>query len=52
MIIFLLAPNDILTDWLTANCSPGTTTVYVDMDGVLTEYYQAVATYATKCWSS
>ena len=44
---FSFTPNDILTDWLTANCSPGTTTVYVDMDGVLTEYYQAVATYAT-----
>ena len=44
---FSFTPNDILTDWLTANCNPGTTTVYVDMDGVLTEYYQAVATYAT-----
>ena len=44
---FSFSPNDILTDWLTANCTPGTTTVYVDMDGVLTEYYQAVATYAT-----
>ena len=44
---FSFSPNDILTDWLTANCNPGTTTVYVDMDGVLTEYYQAVATYAT-----
>lgn len=44
---FSFSPNDILTDWLTDNCNPGTTTVYVDMDGVLTEYYQAVATYAT-----
>ena len=44
---FSFTPNDILTDWLTANCSPGTTTVYVDMDGVLTEYYQAIATFAT-----
>jgi hypothetical protein len=44
---FSFTPNDILTDWLTANCNPGTTTVYVDMDGVLTEYYQAVATFAT-----
>ena len=38
-------PNDRITAFLTANCIPGTTTVYVDMDGVLTEYYQAVATY-------
>jgi hypothetical protein len=44
---FSFSPNDILTDWLTANCNPGTTTVYVDMDGVLTEYYQAIATFAT-----
>ena len=44
---FSFTPNDILDEWLTANCNPGTTTVYVDMDGVLTEYYQAVATYAT-----
>ena len=44
---FSFTPNDILTDWLTDNCIPGTTTVYVDMDGVLTEYYQAVAAYAT-----
>ena len=44
---FSFTPNDILTDWLTANCNPGTTTVYVDMDGVLTEYYQAIATFAT-----
>ena len=44
---FSFTPNDILEEWLTANCNPGTTTVYVDMDGVLTEYYQAVATYAT-----
>ena len=32
---------------MTDNCTPGTTTVYVDLDGTLTEYYQAVATYAT-----
>ena len=44
---FSFTPNDIIDEWLTANCTPGTTTVYVDMDGVLTEYYQAVATYAT-----
>ena len=44
---FSFSPNDILTDWLTANCNPGTTTVYVDMDGVLTEYYNAIATFAT-----
>lgn len=40
-------PNDQITAFLTTNCIPGTTTVYVDMDGVLAEYYQAVATYAT-----
>ena len=39
--------NDQITAFLTANCIPGTTTVYVDMDGVLAEYYQAVAAYAT-----
>ena len=40
---FSFSPNDIIEEWLTANCTPGTTTVYVDMDGVLTEYYQKVA---------
>ena len=40
---YSFSPNDIIDEWLTANCSPGTTTVYVDMDGVLTEYYQRVA---------
>ena len=40
-------PNDRITAFLTANCIPGTTTVYIDMDGVLTEYYQAIAAYAT-----
>ena len=44
---FSFNPNDIITEWLTENCIPGTTTVYVDMDGVLTEYYQAVATFAS-----
>lgn len=44
---FSFTPNDILTDWLTDNCIPGTTTLYVDMDGVLTEYYNAIATFAT-----
>jgi len=44
---FSFSPNDILDAWLTANCNIGTTTVYVDMDGVLTEYYQAIATFAT-----
>ena len=39
--------NDTLDAFLTANCTPGVTTVYVDLDGTLTEYYQAVATYAT-----
>ena len=33
---FSFSPNDILDAWLTANCNPGTTTLYVDMDGVLT----------------
>ena len=44
---FSFSPNDILEDWLTANCTPGVTTVYIDLDGTLTEYYQAVAAYAT-----
>ena len=44
---FSFNPNDVLTDWLTANCNPGTTTVYLDMDGVITEYYNAVAAFAT-----
>ena len=44
---FSFSPNDILDKFLTDNCTPGTTTVYVDLDGTLTEYYQAVATYAT-----
>tara|TARA_B000000532_G_scaffold226068_1_gene204077 strand:- start:8005 stop:9021 length:1017 start_codon:yes stop_codon:yes gene_type:complete len=44
---FSFSPNDTLDKFLTDNCTPGVTTVYVDMDGVLTEYYQAVATYAT-----
>ena len=42
---FSFSPNDIVEEWLEANCNPGTTTVYVDMDGTLTEWYQAVATY-------
>ena len=44
---FSFTPNDTLDKFLTDNCTPGTTTVYVDMDGVLTEYYQAIATFAT-----
>ena len=44
---FSFSPNDTLDKFLTDNCTPGTTTVYVDLDGTLTEYYQAVATYAT-----
>ena len=44
---FSFTPNDTLNKFLTDNCNPGTTTVFIDMDGVLTEYYQAVATYAT-----
>ena len=44
---FSFNPNDVLTDWLTANCNPGTTTVYLDMDGVVTEYYNAIAAFAT-----
>ena len=40
---YSFSPNDIIEEWLEANCNPGTTTVYVDMDGVLTEYYQRVA---------
>ena len=42
---FSFSPNDIIEEWLTTNCNPGTTTVYVDMDGTLAEWYQAVATY-------
>ena len=42
---YTFSPNDLVEQFLTDNCIPGTTTVYVDMDGVLTEYYQAVATY-------
>ena len=42
---FSFSPNDLVENFLTDNCISGTTTVYVDMDGVLTEYYQAVATY-------
>ena len=44
---YTFSPNDLVEQFLTDNCIPGTTTVYVDMDGTLTEYYQAVATYAT-----
>ena len=44
---FSFSPNDTLDKFLTDNCTPGTTTVYVDLDGTLAEYYQAVATYAT-----
>ena len=44
---FSFSPNDTLDKFLTDNCIPGTTTVFVDLDGTLTEYYQAVATYAT-----
>jgi len=44
---FKFNSNDQITAWLNSNATPGTTTVYVDMDGVLAEYYQAVATYAT-----
>ena len=43
---FKFNSNDQITGWLNANAVPGTTTVYVDMDGVLTEYYQAVVDYA------
>jgi len=44
---FKFNSNDQITAWLNSNATPGTTTVYVDMDGVLAEYYQAIATYAT-----
>tara|TARA_B100000927_G_scaffold266277_1_gene239549 strand:- start:5551 stop:6591 length:1041 start_codon:yes stop_codon:yes gene_type:complete len=44
---FSFSPNDTLTKFLDDNCNPGTTTVFVDMDGVLSEYYNAVADYAT-----
>lgn len=44
---FSFSPNDLVENFLTDNCVPGTTTVYVDLDGTLTEYYQAIAVYAT-----
>ena len=44
---FSFSPNDTLNKFLTDNCIPGTTTLFVDMDGVLTEYYNAIATFAT-----
>ena len=44
---FSFSPNDTLDKFLTDNCIPGTTTLFVDMDGVMTEYYNAIATYAT-----
>jgi len=44
---YTFSPNDLVEQFLTDNCNPGTTTVYVDLDGTLAEYYQAVATYAT-----
>ena len=42
---FSFSPNDIIEEWLEDNCNPGTTTVYVDMDGTIAEWYQAVATF-------
>ena len=44
---FSFNPNDALTKFLDDNCNPGTTTVYVDLDGTLTEYYLAIANFAT-----
>ena len=44
---FSFNPNDALTKFLDDNCIPGTTTVFVDLDGTLTEYYNAVAAFAT-----
>jgi len=44
---FSFSPNDIIEEWLDDNCTPGVTTVYIDMDGVLTEYYNRVAEYLT-----
>lgn len=44
---YTFSPNDLVEQFLTDHCIPGTTTVYVDLDGTLAEYYQAVATYAT-----
>jgi len=35
---FSFSPNDTLDKFLTDNCNPGTTTVYVDLDGTLAEY--------------
>ena len=43
---YTFSPNDLVEQFLTDNCNPGTTTVYVDLDGTLTEYYQAIATFA------
>ena len=42
---YIINPAFDAETFLAANCVPGTTTLYIDMDGVLTSYYQAIATY-------
>ena len=42
---YIVSPAYDAETWLVANCNSGTTTLYLDMDGVLTNYYQAIATF-------
>ena len=42
---YVINPQYDAETFLAANCVPGTTTVYIDMDGVLTNYYQAIAAF-------
>ena len=42
---YVINPQVDAETFLAANCVPGTTTVYIDMDGVLTNYYQAIAAF-------
>ena len=42
---YIINPAVDAETFLAANCVPGTTTVYIDMDGVLTNYYQAIAAF-------
>lgn len=42
---YIINPAFDAETFLAANCVPGTTTLYIDMDGVLTNYYQAIAAF-------
>lgn len=42
---YIINPAVDAETFLAANCVSGTTTVYIDMDGVLTNYYQAIAAF-------